>query len=227
MLSLTSSYTLGIWVLGNFGFMESSVELTVWAKWKLLTVFSTLRPLDNSIFHSKMCCCVKHCDHWSNNIFTECAGGSRSQWSAGCRPLIFAYLKTVALMEVKCCFWGNFFWPAFSDFSVDLTVVLAELLPQRWDAPYIQSLLRGKKSYIFYVLLLSGFSSKCINICHSNIGRFGVFEWASFFDWSRAQSIDQGSCVDLRSHLSESIPDFSACYKNWMKYCWSVYQTEP
>lgn len=66
--------------------------------------------------HSKICCCVKYWDHWSNNIFTECVGGSRSQWSTGCRPLIFANLKTVALMEVKCCFWGNFYWPFFFRF---------------------------------------------------------------------------------------------------------------
>lgn len=134
-------------LLGNFGYMESSVELITWAKWKLLTLLSTLRPQDNSIFHKKMCCCVKCWDRWSNNIFTESVGGSRSQWSAACRPLIFAYLKTVALMEVKCCFRGNFSWPAFSDFSADLmTVVLAELLLQRWDVPCTQSLQHSART---------------------------------------------------------------------------------
>jgi len=60
MFSLSSSYTPGFWILGNFGYMEFSVELIMWAKWKLLTLFSTLRTLDNGIFCSKMCCCVKN-----------------------------------------------------------------------------------------------------------------------------------------------------------------------
>lgn len=109
-------FTLGFWVLSNFAYLEFSLELIMWAKWKLLTLPSMLRPTDNCIFHSKMWCCVKYWDHWSNNIFTESVGGIRSQWSAGCRPLIFAYMQTVVLMEVKCCFWGNVYWPAFSDF---------------------------------------------------------------------------------------------------------------
>lgn len=53
-LSLSLSYTLGFWVLGDFAHMEFSIKLTMWAKWKLLTLLSTLRPLDNSNFHSKM-----------------------------------------------------------------------------------------------------------------------------------------------------------------------------
>lgn len=228
-------------LLSDFAYMEFSMELIMWSKLKLLTLLFAFRPLNNGIFHSEMWCWVKCWGYRSNNIFTECVSGSKSvehRWQTIniCLPADCSTHGSKTLLLRKPLL------TSFFRFSSGLMMVLlAELLPQRCSLhakpsalsghsemflPDLFLIITGEKTVIFfYVLPLSGVSNKSINTCHSKISRFGVLEYAGFLDWSWSQSDDWGLCVDLRYHLGERIPALSSCCKNWMKYCWSVYQT--